>query len=292
MRVLDDAAVAALITPALAVRAARDAVLAAYRGTLVAPPRTVVPAGDIDLVFTVGGLIDGASGFRVYGRWPGDSDQAVMVWQPDGRLRGLVVGDTLGALRTGALGAVALDALAPADLTVLAVIGTGQQAWTQLWASTAVRTPALVRIFGRNSARREAFAHRARTELGLTAHAVASAEEAVSRAPSVILATTAATPVLAASWLADTVHLTTVGPRLTGHTELPLDLVGTAALMVSDSPAQLAVMDDPLWQATPATHLGAVLAGHVSVPASGLRLYCSAGLGGSEVVLADRLLDL
>src|SRR5215470_18735917 len=126
MRVLDDAAVMATITPELAVAAARDAILAAHRGELIGPPRTVVPAGDTNLTFTVGGILGGPAGFRVYGTrpWPRTSDQLVVVWGPDARIRGLVVGDTLGALRTGALGGVALDLLAPQPLPVLAVVGT------------------------------------------------------------------------------------------------------------------------------------------------------------------------
>ena len=150
MRVLDDAAVAAPITPALAVAAARDAILAAHRGELVGPPRTTVAAGATSLTFTVGGQPGGASGFRVYGRWPGESDQLVAVWGPDGRVRGVVVGDTLGPLRTGALGGAALDLLAPRPLPVLAIVGTGRQAWTQLWAATAVRTPGEVRVTSRD----------------------------------------------------------------------------------------------------------------------------------------------
>src|SRR5262245_16786691 len=149
MRVLDDAAVAARITPGLAVVVARDAILAAHRGELVGPPRTVAPAGDTNLTFTVGGLRGGPTGFRAYGTrpWPRTSDQLVVVWGPDARIRGIVVGDTLGPLRTGALGGVALDLLAPQPLPVLAMVGTGTQAWTQLWAATAVRSPGTVLVF-------------------------------------------------------------------------------------------------------------------------------------------------
>jgi ornithine cyclodeaminase len=291
MRVLDDAAVAAQITPALAVAAARDAILAAYRGELIGPPRTTVPAGDTTLTFTVGGHPGGASGFRVYGRWPGESDQLVVVWGPDGRIRGVVVGDSLGALRTGALGGAALAQLAPDPLPVLAVVGTGRQAWTQLWAACAVRTPGTVLVTSRDAGRREAFAARARAELDVDARPVDSVEQAVTGAPSVILATTSTTPVLEPGWLAGTTSVTTVGPKVSGSSELPLDeVLGHAALVVSDSPAQLEEQGEP-YRTHPLTHLGALIAGEVTPPAQGLRVFCSAGLAGSEVVLADRLLS-
>jgi ornithine cyclodeaminase len=291
MRVLDDAAVAAGLTPALAVAAAREAILAAHRGDLVGPPRTTVPAGDTTLTFTVGGRAGGASGFRVYGRWPGESDQLVVVWGPDGRVRGVVVGDTLGPLRTGALGGVALDQLAPRPLPALAVVGAGRQAWTQLWAASAVRNPGEVRVAGRDPDRLEAFAARARTELGLAVRAVGSVEAAVTGAQSVILATTSTTPVLRPEWLDRATSLTTVGPKVAGRAELPLELLRSAALVVSDSPAQLAALGEPYGPDLAVTHLGALIAGELSPPDEGLRVYCSAGLAGSEVVLADRLLS-
>jgi ornithine cyclodeaminase len=294
MRVLDDAAVAARITPALAVAAARDAILAAHRGELIGPPRTVAPAGDTTLVFTVGGLVGGAAGFRVYGTrpWPRDSDQLVAVWGPDARIRGIVVGNTLGPLRTGALGAVALDLLAPQPLPILAMVGTGTQAWTQLWAATAVRSPATVLVTSRDPDRREAFAARARAELGLDAHATGSVREAVAQAQSVILATTSTTPVVEPEWLAGATSVTTVGPKTAAGAELPLlDVLPTAALVVSDSPAQMQAAGEPYGPDLQLVHLGALLAGEMAPPAQGLRVFCSAGLAGSEVVLADRLLS-
>jgi ornithine cyclodeaminase len=291
VRVLDDAAVTARTTPTLAVAAARDAILSSYRGELIGAPRAVVPAGDTNLIFTVGGLQGGASGFRVYGRWPGESDQLVVVWGSDRRIRGVVVGDQLGPLRTGALGGAALDLLAPQPLPVLAIVGTGRQAWTQLWAATAVRTPDEVLVTSRDAGRREAFAERARTELGLSARAVGTPREAVSGAPSVILATTSTTPVVEAKWLAGVTSLTTVGPKITGHAEMPLELLRSAELVVSDSPEQMVAAGSP-YDALTVTHLGALIAGDVVPPASGLRVFCSAGLAGSEVVLADRLLSL
>jgi ornithine cyclodeaminase/alanine dehydrogenase-like protein (mu-crystallin family) len=289
MRLLDDNDVDRLISPSLAVEAMRETVRKAYEGAVDAPPRLSVPLGPIGLVFTAGAVRGGPVGFRAYGLWPGDSDQLVAVWDPVGKLTGLVVGARLGRYRTGALGGVALDALAPDPLGVLAVVGTGRQAWAQLWAATAVRAPAEVRVAGRDPDRLAAFVRRATVELRLPATAVTSVRDAVAGAGSVIVATTSRTPVLAAEWLPTDCHVTTVGPKFTDDAELPAELVREAAVVVSDGPAQIAAIAAPSFAAVPVVHLGAVLAGAATVPA-GIRVFVSAGLAGTEVVLADRLL--
>jgi ornithine cyclodeaminase/alanine dehydrogenase-like protein (mu-crystallin family) len=279
VKVLDDAAVEAAVTPALAVAAARDAVRAAAAGELIAPPRQRVPAGETDFVFTVGGTRRGGSGFRVYGLWPGESDQLVAVWQPGGRLLGLVVGSRLGQYRTGALGAVAIEALTPPRALRVAVVGTGAQAWAQLWAATAVREMAEAKVFGRDPRKTEAFRDRARRDLGVNAVVADSARRAVAGADCVIVATRSSTPVVEAGWLPPGCHVNSVG-----RADLDPAVVRDAAVIVSDSPEQLRADDDPRFRDV--RHLGEP----IDRP-EGLSVYASIGLAGSEVVLAERLLQ-
>jgi hypothetical protein len=142
------------LTAADAVRAMREAVLAAYAGQISAPARVRVELSDLDYVFTVGAVAGGPTGFRAYRAGTPAGDQLVAVWDAAGRLTGVIVGDELGARRTGALGAVAADALARHDSHAVAVIGSGRQAWTQLWALTAVRDIRSARIFSPQVGRR------------------------------------------------------------------------------------------------------------------------------------------
>jgi len=114
----------------------------------------------------------------------------VAVWDADGRLLGLVVGDELGARRTGALGAVAVDALARPEADIVGVIGTDRQAWTQLWALTAVRDLTQVRVHSPNEQRRRTFAVRAHDELGLVVTPTVDAASAIRNAGIVVLART------------------------------------------------------------------------------------------------------
>jgi alanine dehydrogenase len=100
LKFLFDSDVRTGLDAADAVRAARRALVDAYKGLLAAPPRLHADLGERGLVFTAGGYVDGPVGFRVYGLWPGDSDQAVLVWDGSGRLAGCVVGTEIGARRT------------------------------------------------------------------------------------------------------------------------------------------------------------------------------------------------
>lgn len=292
VKLLFDADVRRHLTPALAVEAARRALVDAYRGVLAGPPRLRADFGDNALVFTAGGYGAGLVGFRVYGLWPRRSDQAVLVWGSDGRLLGCVVGDELGARRTGALGGAAVDALARPDAHTVAVVGSGRQAWTQLWALTAVRRIDHVRVFSPTEGNRNDFVHRAREELALETAACDNPRDAVQDADIVILATRATAPVIDPQWISPGAHVSTVGPKGASAHETPPDLAERAAAVVSDSPEQAADYGEPFFTERPLVHLGAVLSGEEAGRRSetDVTLYCSTGLAGSEVVVAGALL--
>jgi len=292
VKLLFDDDVRARLDAADAVRAARQAVVDAYRGLLAAPPRRRADFGDNALVFTAGGYVGGPVGVRVYGLWRGESDQVVLVWEGDGRLKGCVVGSELGARRTGALGGAAVDALARADASSVGIIGSGVQAWTQLWAIAAVRPLTRVRIFSPTREHRERFARRAEAELDLEAAPSDTAEGAVVDADLVVLATRSERPVIEAGWVRPGAHLNTIGSKLASAHETPPQLAQRAAAFVSDSPEQAAAYGEPLFTPRALTHLGAVIAGDHPGRTSDndITLYCSTGLAGSEVILAETLL--
>jgi alanine dehydrogenase len=292
-QLLFDHDVAAGLSPELAVDAARRALVDAYRGRLQAPPRLYARVGNSELVFTAGGYPGGTRGVRIYQTGLLSSDQAVLVWDGKGRLVGCVIGLELGARRTGALGAVAADALARADAETVAVIGSGRQAWTQLWALTAVRAATAVRVYSPTKAHRAAFAERARHELSLNAAPVASAREAVAGADIIVLATRSPQPVIETAWVQEGAHVTTVGPKTVSMYETPVDLAGRAAIVASDSPAQAAGYEEAFFTDRELTHLGGVVCGDLNgrTSVSDITLYASTGLAGSEVVTAAALLD-
>ncbi len=293
MQVLTDEAVARL-SPRTAVAAARDALLQMGEGRLSAPPRVRSQLAGIDYVFTAGALADGATGFRCYRAGEPAGDQLTAVWDPEGRLIGVVVGSELGARRTGGLGAVAADVLSRADAQDVAVIGSGAQAWTQLWALTAVRRLRRVRVYSPTEHRKLAFAVRARDELGISAEAVSSPATAVREADIIILATRSTTPVIDVGDVPAGAHLTTVGPKVAEAHETPIDLLAEAAIVTCDSPGQATAYPEPFFTAPQRlTSLADVLLGRTPGRrrAQDITVHCSVGLAGSEILLAERLLE-
>lgn len=290
--------VAAAVDAPLTVAAMRDALLAAYAGRLIAPPRASAPLDGGRMVLTAGHLTGQWYGFRSYDTFghPESGQLVVLHDATTGAVRAIAVGEELGSRRTGGLGGVAVDALARADAATVGVVGSGRQAWTQVWAAAAVRPLREVTVYSRSAARRETFAARVRAELDVPARAVGSATAAVRDRDVVVLATTSTAPVLDAADLAPGTHVNTVGFKQTDRHEFGTDLLDAADLLVTDSPGQAAAYVPPMLAAVEPyagrlRDLGAVLAGAVPgrTTADQISVFCSTGLAGTEVFLLDRL---
>jgi ornithine cyclodeaminase len=295
--IMRDRDVRARLSAADAVAWMGEAVDAAYRGELLVPARTHAEFGGGRLVFTAGRLRGEWFGYRSYDTFPTDPGEQLVVVHDEasGEVRAVALGNELGPRRVGAIGALAAYALAPAGAGVVAVIGSGTQARTQLWALAAVRDLREVRVYSRHPDRRAAFAHELRRATGVAARAVPEARAALAGAEIVILATSSPTPVIQAEWLEPGSYVTTLGPKQQNRAEFGLDLPAAAALLVTDSLAQIDAYDPPnVLASTPhrerLVSLGAVRAGEVPLPRKdGITLFFSVGLAGTEAFLLNRL---
>ncbi len=282
-----------------------DFLRAQNAGAAVTPPRHRVafePYGN--LVFTIGGLRGGGvppvAGFRVYDTFAGSAEsvQIVAVWDSaTGELRGILLGDALGAWRTGALGGVAVKYLSRADAATCAVIGTGVQARTQLLGAAACRDLRDVRVYGRDPQRCRNFAADLSAQLGLAVRAADSARAAVAGADIVLCATNSAEPVIETSWLAAGTQVNTVGPKTVSAHEVPRDIGDRAAVAVTDSLDQIGAYGEPSFlvgsAAWPDVRNLAEFVGAEGPPhraPEALTLYCSAGLAGTEVAVAAHVI--
>lgn len=306
LSLLTDDDVRAVLTPEVARSWMRAALRAHTFGELSAPARTDLMIGDRRLRLTAGEAHHtdaGWFGFRSYlAPGKGTEDEVTVVAdERSGRVRGIHVGAALAPRRCGAVGAIAVEALTAPDARTVGLVGTGRQAWHQLWALSGMRAWEDITVYSRDPARREDFAARARDELGLPVRAVGGAREAVQDRPIVVLATHSSTPVIEASWPAPGAYLATVGPKQIGHHEFGLDVLPRIGVAVTDSVSQVSSYSPPHLLTTTADppcllSLGEVLwRGLPEIDgirgAGDLTTFFSVGLGGSEAYLLARMLE-
>ncbi|GLV14713.1 ornithine cyclodeaminase [Alicyclobacillus hesperidum] len=250
-QVLTDHDIEKLVSMKSIVNAIKRTFVEQANGTLVAPPRFRLETKQGDLVFTAGAAtaMEKVIGFRVYDTYANDLDghqQLVCVFDSDtGVFKGIVIGNLLGAVRTGAIGGVAIKAMARKDAEHVAVIGTGVQARTQLEAAVAVREIKHVRVFSRNPENREAFAAEMTKKLDVEVVAVDSPKNCIRGADIVICATNSGTPVFDAEWLEPGVHINTVGPKSVNRHEVPMELGARSSVIATDSLDQLKAYPTP-----------------------------------------------
>jgi len=122
-------------------------------------------------------------------------------------------GTLISAMRTGAVTGLAAMYLCREDASILALIGAGVQAHTQLMAVKSVRPSVReVRVFDLNLARSDAFIETERNNYPDVLFVKAlSAETAVRDADIVITVTTSMEPIVKASWVKEGAFLVNAG---------------------------------------------------------------------------------
>jgi len=285
------------------VDAMRDAFAERAAGTLEAPPRWHVDAGEGELVFTAGSATGPANvtGFRVYETHPGSGDEhteLVAVFDATtGAFAGLFVGFAIGGLRTGGVGGVAIDRLAREDSETLGVLGSGFQARAQIGAACAARDLEEVLVYSPTAESRESFVETTDGEVEPPVRALDDPEPVVRDADALVCATNSEEPVFDPNWLEPGTHVTTIGPRFRDAHELPLDVVDRADAIATDSLPQVDAYDRPYVASGDDRERMVELADVLENPdlgrqrADDITLFCSVGLAGTEVVLGTTFLE-
>ncbi|MFB6153065.1 MAG: ornithine cyclodeaminase family protein [Halodesulfurarchaeum sp.] len=216
IRVLSSEEVDGLAKPAEYVSRVREGYI--ERGTgAPAKPRTALlnrdPAG---MLTTYGAVLPerGVMGGYMYSAGFGSGDAWFVTPLFDaesGELRAIIDGASMNPFKTGAAGAVAVDALARQDATDVGLFGSGPQARGQLRATSTVRDLERVRVYSPTRDHRERFAEEMDEELVADVDAVPNSEETVAGADIVITATDASEPVFDGGSLEAGTHVTAMG---------------------------------------------------------------------------------
>ncbi|MFB6108673.1 MAG: ornithine cyclodeaminase family protein [Haloplanus sp.] len=213
---LTSADVAGLATPAEYVDAVREGYRQRGEGA-PAEPRTALINRDPPGMFTTYAAVlpeTGVMGGYMYSAGFGGEDAwfATPLFDADsGEPLAILDGASMNPFKTGAVGAVGVDALAREDATSVAVFGSSAQARGQLRAVVEVRDVETVWVYSPTKAHRESFAGEMDRELDASVAAVSSSAAAVEGADVVVTATNASEPVFDGDLLEPGTHVTAMG---------------------------------------------------------------------------------
>jgi ornithine cyclodeaminase/alanine dehydrogenase-like protein (mu-crystallin family) len=143
----------------------------------------------------------------------------------------------LTAMKTGAASGVATNYLSRQDASILAIIGTGVQAYSQLDGIQRIRTLEEVRLFDLKRERAENFRKRIEKirNRGYGINIANSADDCVDGADIVTTATTSMHPVFSGSALKEGTHINAVGSFTPSMQEIDSDTVVRAGKIVTDN---------------------------------------------------------
>ena len=271
------------------------------KGLVVSPPRFTCEAKEGKLVVTAGASERKREiGLRVYSTFGQLTleQQVTVIYNMDGEIRGIFVGEDIGRLRTAAINAVAVKHLSRHDSRKLGVIGSGKQARSVVPAIARVRELEKIVVFSQHTSHARAYTDKMRKELkelGLDISVSEDARNLVAHSDIVLSATNSAVPVMMNSWLVPGQHVSSMGQKLRESHEIDPAIVKSADTVSSDSVQQLKSFG-PLFFVDDATRDRITdlseLIDHGGRKDDDISLFLSVGLAGTEVAVAGRILSI
>ena len=256
-------------------------------GKLQQPMRTVLPVTEHKGFFGVMPAYGGALGAKLVTFYPHNKGvhthhAMILLFRPEtGEPLVTMDGRLITEMRTAAVSAVATNALARADASVLAILGSGVQARSHLEAMRIVRKFRDVRVWSPRNA--DSFAKQ------FNVRAAVSAEEAVRDADVIVVATAATTPVLMGEWLSPGTHINAVGATRPDWRELDDAVLRRARIFVEAREAAMKESGDVIAAGNIFAEIGEVVAGTKRGRESEeeITLFKSVGVAVEDIVAAD-----
>jgi thiomorpholine-carboxylate dehydrogenase len=274
--------------------AIRQALIDFSAGLVDQPARMVLRANNAEGIrngwFAVMPVIAGdVMGVKTVTFYPGNAELGLhthmavieLLRRSTGEPLAVMDGRLITEMRTAAVSAVALDALAPATATSLGILGSGVQARSHIEAFRRVR-PALneICVWSRTTANAERLA----AETGAR---VVSIEEAAA-SDVVLTVTSSPTPILEGRWLSEEALVLAVGATGASLRELDDELMRSCFVVAeSRSCAERESGDVRLSGATVQAEIGEVLSGKIAAPVGRRILFKSVGMAIEDLVGAS-----
>ena len=285
--------VRAALTYEALIPAIRQALADYSAGNVVQPARTVLRAGNAEGHangwFAVMPVVAGdVMAVKTVTFYPANAELGLpthmavieLLNRKTGQPLAVMDGRLITEMRTAAVSAVALDALARPNVGSLGILGSGVQARSHLEALRLVR-PSLedIRIWSRTKANSEALAAE------VEARAVAIEEAAA--ADVVLVATSSPTPILKGGWLkpdALVIAIGAIGPQLR---ELDDEaMLSSCVIAEARGPVESESGDVRLSGALVHAEIGQVLSGAAQVPTGARIVFKSVGMAIEDLTAA------
>ncbi len=219
----------------------------------------------------------------------------------DGEVLAVLDGQLITDLRTGAASGVMARKVPIAGKVTVGIVGSGNQARTQLESLAAVYGIESAAVYSPTRANREKYAREMSEKLRIAVTPVDSVEAAV-RGRTVVAAASNARgkePILLGEWLTGCRLLCAVGNTRAQFAEVDVACFRNAAQVIADSPHAFheageliqAVKSGAVPEAKRAT-LGQIVTGAATVPAGGMIAFKSVGSALQDLSLAARYYEL
>lgn len=245
-------------------------------------------------------------GVKSGGYWPGNigmgmpnHQSTVFLFEPDtGRLKAMVGGNYLTAIRTAASSAVSISHLARQDAKVLGMVGAGHQAAFQLRAALEQRD--FEKVVAWNLHPEKLSSLKAITEEAGLAFEAVERERLGKEADVIITITSAFEALLMKDWIKPGAHIACMGTDTRGKQEVDSALIDTATLF-TDEIAQSVTIGEiqhafnegavkesditPIGQVINGSHSGRILEDEIT-------LFDGTGVGLQDLAVASVAVDL
>jgi ornithine cyclodeaminase/alanine dehydrogenase-like protein (mu-crystallin family) len=285
--------VRAVLTYEALIPAIRQALIDYSAGLVLQPPRTIMRAGNAEdhrngWFATMPVIYGDVMAVKNVTFYPCNDEIGLathmaiieLLRRSTGEPLAVMDGRLITEMRTAAVSAVALSALAPREARSLGILGSGVQARSHLQAFRLVM-PALtdVRIWSRTAANAECLA----SEAGAR---TTSIEEAAS-ADVVLTVTSSTVPVLKGKWLADNALVISVGATGATVRELDDEVIESSYIVAECKAAAERESGDIVLSGSKVdAEIGAILAGRVSAPVGRRILFKSVGMAIEDLTAA------
>jgi len=242
LRFISAETVCAKLTQMDCIPLVREAMIALSAGKTRQALRQIIDLGAGNAFGTMPGAVDGlCHGAKLISVFPSNvarggkaHEGVIMLFDPEnGKATCAIDAGEVTAIRTAAASAVATNVLARIDSTVLAILGTGEQAWQHALAMHVVRDIKEIRLWGRDAGKAGELAARIHGALGIPVKVHNEVAETCAIADIICTTTAAQTPVLMLEHVAPGTHVNAVGSSRAGPTEIDPRLI-PASLFIPD----------------------------------------------------------